>query len=40
MSLCTLATESDQSISLKNKEASIIAFCSNHGEYLIQVEDE
>ena len=35
MSLCTLASELDQSISLKNKDANVVASCSNHGEYLI-----
>ena len=34
MSLCTLVSESDQSISLKNKEASIVASCPDHGERL------
>ena len=35
MPLCTLATESDHSMSLINQEASIIASYSNHDEYLI-----
>lgn len=34
MSLCTLVSESDQSLSLKNKEANIVASCPNHGEHL------